>query len=247
MSSPTEQNALKEPLMALAHAGYKHASSLYLIGARLAQHARRTQLLAETALRAAWARSSVSLEIARDAQFGRRTQILVAPRTSSRLRIASGCRLGDDVRLELRGGQILLGPNVEIREHAMLTAVGRLELEGHNLIQRDCSIHCDEAVLLGKFTVLAEKAVIVDSSHFYSDSSLWWLDNLSTAAVTIGSHVWIGSKATVAKGVKIGDGSIVAANSLVVKDVPDGYMATGVPASLKGPVHGAKGDDSVPS
>ena len=52
------------------------------------------------------------------------------------------------------------------------------------------------------------------------------------ADVTIGSHVWIGMNSIILKGVSIGDGAIIAAGSVVVRDVPAGCIAAGVPAKV---------------
>lgn len=51
--------------------------------------------------------------------------------------------------------------------------------------------------------------------------------------VKIGNHVWIGAEALVCKGVSIGDGAIIAARSVVTKDVPANCLVAGIPASVK--------------
>jgi lipopolysaccharide transport system ATP-binding protein len=48
--------------------------------------------------------------------------------------------------------------------------------------------------------------------------------------ITVGSDVWIGAKATIMSGVKIGDGAVVAANSVVTKDVEPYSIVGGNPA-----------------
>lgn len=48
--------------------------------------------------------------------------------------------------------------------------------------------------------------------------------------VVIGNDVWIGANATILNGVHIGDGAIVAAGAVVVKDVPPYTIVGGVPA-----------------
>jgi acetyltransferase-like isoleucine patch superfamily enzyme len=48
----------------------------------------------------------------------------------------------------------------------------------------------------------------------------------------IGNDVWIGSLVVIKSGVKIGDGAVIGANSIVVKDVPPYAIVGGVPAKL---------------
>lgn len=52
------------------------------------------------------------------------------------------------------------------------------------------------------------------------------------APVKIGSHVWIGSNATVLPGVTIGEWSVVAAGAVVTQDVPAMTVVGGVPARV---------------
>jgi acetyltransferase-like isoleucine patch superfamily enzyme len=51
-----------------------------------------------------------------------------------------------------------------------------------------------------------------------------------TAPIVIGDHVWIGTNSLVLKGVTVGDGAVVAAGSVVTKDVPASTLVAGVPA-----------------
>jgi len=53
---------------------------------------------------------------------------------------------------------------------------------------------------------------------------------ISNKKVTIGNDVWIGEKAVVLDGVSLGNGSIVAAGAVVVKDVAAYSIVGGVPA-----------------
>jgi serine O-acetyltransferase len=49
---------------------------------------------------------------------------------------------------------------------------------------------------------------------------------------TIGDHVWIGCHSSIVGPVNIGDGATIAANSLVIYDIPAGATAIGVPAKI---------------
>lgn len=53
------------------------------------------------------------------------------------------------------------------------------------------------------------------------------------APVIIGKDVWVGANSTILPGVTIGDFSVVAAGSVVTKDVPSGVLVAGVPAEVK--------------
>lgn len=53
-----------------------------------------------------------------------------------------------------------------------------------------------------------------------------------TFPITVGNDVYIGTKAIILPGVKIGDNCIVAAGSIITKDVPSGTVVAGVPAKV---------------
>lgn len=50
--------------------------------------------------------------------------------------------------------------------------------------------------------------------------------------VKIGNDVWIGAHVTIINGVTIGDGAIIGANSVVIRDVPSYAIVGGVPARV---------------
>lgn len=57
-------------------------------------------------------------------------------------------------------------------------------------------------------------------------------DIVSKGPVIIGKNVWIGDKATILGGVTIGNGAVIAANSVVTKDVPPYSVVGGIPAKV---------------
>jgi len=56
--------------------------------------------------------------------------------------------------------------------------------------------------------------------------------NMSLEVPIIGNDVFIGCGASILGGVRVGDGAKVAANSLVINDVPAGSFVSGVPAKV---------------
>lgn len=55
------------------------------------------------------------------------------------------------------------------------------------------------------------------------------------APTVIGNRVYLGPNVVVSKGVTIGDGCVIGANSLVTHDIPGGSKAWGTPARVVGP------------
>jgi len=105
--------------------------------------------------------------------------------------------------------------------------------EGSSIAQ-NCTISGEHAgISIGKNVMIAPNVVIVAFSHGYKD-----IDNPMTkqqndeAPVSIEDNVWIASNCTIGKGVRIGTGSIIAANSFVNKDIPAFSIAGGVPAKV---------------
>ena len=66
------------------------------------------------------------------------------------------------------------------------------------------------------------------------------IGEIGDATPIIGNHVYIGAKSTIIGGVKIGDYAKIGAGALVLKDVPAGCTAVGVPARIIRPKDGER-------
>lgn len=66
-------------------------------------------------------------------------------------------------------------------------------------------------------------------AHNYEDGFHDWE---FSKPVTIGDNVWVASSVTICGGVNIGSNTVIAAGSVVVRDIPDGVLAGGVPCKV---------------
>ena len=98
-------------------------------------------------------------------------------------------------------------------------------------------ITCSNRIIIGDFCLTGKYVTITDNSHGETDlKSLAIPPNkrtvVSKGPVNIGKNVWIGDKATILPNVTIGDGAVIAANSVVTKDVPPFSIVAGIPAKV---------------
>ena len=92
----------------------------------------------------------------------------------------------------------------------------------------------NQRIRIGNFVGIAGKVRISDSAGHPTDLERRLaredMGAGDIAPVTIEDYAWIGHSAHIQKGVTIGEAAIVAPGSVVVKDVPPGSLAMGVPA-----------------
>jgi len=105
-----------------------------------------------------------------------------------------------------------------------------LHAEEYSYIGNGCIVY--PKVKIGAYTMLANNVSILGGDHLYDKPGIPIIfsgrDELKVT--TIGKDVWIGAFSIIMTGVKIGDGTIVAAGSIVTKDLEDYSIYAGVPA-----------------
>ena len=141
---------------------------------------------------------------------------------------------------------ISIGANSNFQSGLYLTAwdkYGDKKFTPKITIGTNCSfgafnhVTCIDEITIGDGCLTGKWVTITDNSHGSSDyeslkESPAKRNFYSKAPVVIGNNVWIGDKVTILPGVKIGDNSIIAANSVVTKDVPSFCVVAGNPAKI---------------
>lgn len=109
--------------------------------------------------------------------------------------------------------------------HLGVAEGARLHL-GSGFLNTGSLLVCTTEISIGEMCLFGEQVIIRDDDSHEIDH------RLRRAPITIGDRVWVGMRAMILKGVTIGDGAVVAAGSVVTRDVPAGVLVGGVPARI---------------
>jgi acetyltransferase-like isoleucine patch superfamily enzyme len=173
----------------------------------------------------AWRRCAAS---ARGVRFG--DNLRLAPGVDFNL----GCAFKTTLGVPASRGRILLGDSVWIERGAVLWAFdGSIQLAANVYLGPYVTIYGHGGVEIGQDTLVSMKVTIVSSNHGIPPLG----GSIRQAAdvllpTKIGRDVWIGANAVILGGTTIGDGAVVAAGSVVNRDVAPGAVVAGAPARL---------------
>ena len=120
----------------------------------------------------------------------------------------------------------LLGPGVQ----AVIWPDAELSMGDGSYVTGNTHILCSNSISIGEKCGIAFDSIIMDSD--FHDFSMRGEARPQSEPVTIGDHVWVGTRSVILKGVTIGNGAVVAAGSVVSSDVPAGALVGGVPARV---------------
>ena len=96
-------------------------------------------------------------------------------------------------------------------------------------INAGCKFQDQGGIEIGDGALIGHGVVLATLNHDFAPENR---STLHPSPIKIGKNVWIGSNATVLRGVSIGDGAIVAAGAVVTRDIPEKTIAAGVPAKV---------------
>lgn len=163
------------------------------------------------------------------------------------------------IHLQLREAQVI-GSEIELTGPVIIHNQGRIEIGNQVIFDSNCykpiyisldnpgaklTIEHNVYINYGTEISLVEEVFIGANSLISIDCLIYdtdWhrIDGLpgpvSSSPTRIGRGVWLGARVIVLKGVTIGDNTVVAANSVVTKDLPPNVLAGGNPARILHPI-----------
>lgn len=135
----------------------------------------------------------------------------------------------------------------EARVYGTITSCGsgKVNMGDFAALGANSFIKCSNSISIGNYTAIAPNVIIQDNNTHpvhpedrrkmqstpSGHKSRSWLFS-DSKPIIVGNNCWIGENSRICKGVTIGDGSIIAANSVVTHDVPENCIAAGNPAKV---------------
>lgn len=104
-----------------------------------------------------------------------------------------------------------------------------IEIGKNVFVNHACTFMSIGGITIEDNVLIGPKVNIITADHSTNPEER---DSIIASPVHIKQNVWIGANATILKGVTIGMNSVIAAGSVVTKDVPDNCIYGGVPAKF---------------
>jgi len=149
--------------------------------------------------------------------------------------------IGDYVEINaLSRNGVQIGDNVSIHRSTIIDCTGGIRSIGEGIqignsvgFSPNCYIQVRGSVKIGDNVIFGPNVKIFSENHNFHDINTPITSQGETRkGVNIESDVWVGSSAVILDGVTIGKNSIIAAASLVNKDVPPNSIVAGIPAKI---------------
>lgn len=141
--------------------------------------------------------------------------------------------------------KITLGSNNQICGTLIVTGKGKITIGNNVTVRPHSQISSSNSIQIGNEVIISNNVTIMDNnSHPISpafrrrmslegpEGKLWSASYAESSPIIIHDNVWICERSVILKGVEIGEGSIVACDSIVTHNVPPYVIVAGNPAKV---------------
>jgi acetyltransferase-like isoleucine patch superfamily enzyme len=171
--------------------------------------------------------------VGRNVVFGTNVTI----RHPHKIAIADNVVIDDSCCLDAKGTDnqgISIGQGVFVGRNTILSCKnGDIVIDDHANVGFNCEIFSASRVRVGKSVLMAAYTYLVGGDHLYDRIDIPVLQQGRTArGIEVGDNVWLGTHVVVTDGSQVGRDAIVGAGAVVVGEIPEFAIATGIPARV---------------
>jgi acetyltransferase-like isoleucine patch superfamily enzyme len=148
--------------------------------------------------------------------------------------IGKNIYIGKNVIFQGDTKKIYLEDNVEIKDNCILyfNLAKKIHLAKNVSLERFNVLNIKGELYIGENTMTAPFVSIVDANHNVINKDPIRFSGNSIENIFIDKNVWIATGSVILKGVNIGEGAVVGANSVVNKNIPEFSIVAGSPAKI---------------
>ncbi|HVG25778.1 MAG TPA: acyltransferase [Thermoanaerobaculia bacterium] len=135
-------------------------------------------------------------------------------------------RLESGVKFIIQNGDVQIGRGTHLWQNVRISAVGTpsepavVRIGKHSGVGERTMFHARKLIDVGNHVRMSWDVVLLEN-NYHSNSK---------GPIVIEDYAWVGCRAIILSGVRVGYGAIVAAGAVVTKDVPSNVMVAGNPA-----------------
>ena len=171
--------------------------------------------------------------VGRNVVFGSNVTI----RHPHKIAIGDNVVIDDNCCLDAKGTDnrgIMIGNGVFVGRNTILSCKnGDIVVEDNANLGFNCEIFSASRVRVGKNILMAAYTYLVGGDHLYDRVDIPVLEQGRTAqGIDVDDNVWLGTHVVVTDGSKIGRDAIIGAGAVVVGEIPEFAIATGIPAKV---------------
>lgn len=113
--------------------------------------------------------------------------------------------------------------------YSVITSKSQITIDDYSSIGRNCYLHTNGGLEVGKNVQISRSVVIYTTNHnFRSDDMIpYGLDDIP-GSVVIEDNAWVGMRAKILPGVRIGEGAVIGLGATITRDVPKCAIVVGI-------------------
>ena len=133
--------------------------------------------------------------------------------------------------------ELTVGPGAAISPNAVFSNARNITIGARVSLGARCHLWAGPGagrIVIGDDVLFGPEVMVTAASYRHGDGQPVTAQAMDEADVTIGDDVWLGTRAVVLPGARIGAGSVIGAGALVRGEIPPFSIAVGAPARVVG-------------